>query len=101
MRLRVLVVENEPDTADSYGTLLGLWGHDVRVCLTGEEGVQAATGYRPDVVLLDVGLGAGMDGYQVARRLRQQAGLGRAVIVAVTGFGQEGDRRRAGEAGCD
>jgi signal transduction histidine kinase/ActR/RegA family two-component response regulator len=95
--LHVLVVEDNKDAADSLAMLLKLWGHRVRTSHDGLAGLTAARHTRPEVVLLDIGL-PGMDGYEVARQLRQE--FGPAIrLVAMTGYGQEEDRRRAWEAG--
>ena len=80
--------------------LLKLLGHDVRVAHDGPEALEAAREHRPEVVLLDIGL-PGMDGYEVAARLRQEECCQDAVIIAVSGYGQEEDRRRSREAGFD
>jgi CheY-like chemotaxis protein len=96
--LRVLVCDDNEDAADSLGTLLRLRGHQVNVCYNGPEALAAAEPFQPDVVLLDIGLPGGMDGYEVARRL-QSDGARTATLVALTGFGQEDDRRRSSEAG--
>lgn len=99
-RLSVLVVEDMPDVADTLAAILAEWGHEVRVERDGESAVAAGLSMRPDLVLLDIGL-PDLDGYEVARRLR--AGLGGAAtfVVALTGYGQPEDRRRALEAGFD
>jgi two-component system CheB/CheR fusion protein len=96
--VRVLVVEDNVDAAESLATLLRLWGHDVRVVHDGLEALDAAREYQPEVVLLDIGL-PGLDGYQVAERLRDQEGLEGTLLVAMTGYGQPEDRRRSREAG--
>ncbi len=96
--LRVLVVEDNVDAAESLATLLRVWGHDVQVVHDGLQALDAARGRRPEVVLLDIGL-PGLDGYQVARRLREDIGLDNALLVAMTGYGQPEDRRRSREAG--
>jgi signal transduction histidine kinase/CheY-like chemotaxis protein len=98
--VRVLVVEDNVDAAESLATLLRLWGHDVRVVHDGLEALDAAQAYQPEVVLLDIGL-PGLDGYQVAERLRSEVGLDHALLVAMTGYGQPEDRRRSREAGID
>jgi signal transduction histidine kinase/CheY-like chemotaxis protein len=96
---KVLVVEDDRDAADSLALVLRHWGHDVRTSHDGLSGLKAARSYRPEVVLLDIGL-PGLDGYAVARQLRGE--LGQDVrLVAVTGYGQEEDRRRAVEASFD
>jgi signal transduction histidine kinase len=96
--VRVLVVEDNVDAAESLATLLRLWGHDVRVVHDGLDALDEARAYQPEVVLLDIGL-PGLDGYQVAERLRDEVGLDHALLVAMTGYGQPEDRRRSREAG--
>ena len=96
--LRVLVVEDNIDAAESLATLLRLWNHDVSVVHDGRTALEAAREQQPEVVLLDIGL-PGLDGYQVARRLRDEIGLDHALLVAMTGYGQPEDRRRSQEAG--
>jgi PAS domain S-box-containing protein len=96
--LRVLVVEDNIDAAESLATLLRLWNHDVNVVHDGCMALEAAREQQPEVVLLDIGL-PGLDGYQVARRLRDEIGLDHALLVAMTGYGQPEDRRRSQEAG--
>jgi two-component system CheB/CheR fusion protein len=98
--LRVLVVDDCPDTRWSLAALLRIWGHDTRVAGDGPSALQVAATYHPEVILLDVGL-PGMDGYEVARRFRRMAGGGRPLIVTLSGYGQESDRRHSLEAGCD
>ena len=82
------------------GPLLKLWGHEVRVAHDGPAALEAAAAAPPEVVLLDIGL-PGMDGYEVAERLRARPESGGPVLVALTGYGQEEDRRRSREAGFD
>ncbi|MFL6262958.1 MAG: ATP-binding protein [Thermoanaerobaculia bacterium] len=96
--LRVLVVEDNIDAAESLATLLRLWNHDVSVVHDGRTALEAAREQQPEVVLLDIGL-PGLDGYQVARRLREELHLDHALLVAMTGYGQPEDRRRSKEAG--
>ena len=98
---RVLVVEDNPDTARSLRLLLSLEGHQVRVALTGPDGVRAAREWGPEVVLCDIGLPGDMDGYAVARALRSEPSCASACLIALTGYGQEEDQRRAHEAGFD
>jgi len=97
---RVLVVDDNRDLAESLGMVLRLWGHDVKVVYDGPGALAAAREYRPDVVFLDIGL-PGLDGYEVARRLRGPLGFRDARVVAITGYGREEDRRKAREAGFD
>jgi len=95
-----LVVDDERDLVQSLGTLLRLTGHDVRVAENGPEALQAATEFAPDVVLMDIGL-PGMNGYEVARRIREQPRFRDVLLVAQSGWGQEEDRQRSQEAGFD
>ena len=99
-RRRVLVVEDNPDAAESLRLLLELSGYDVAVAGTGPDGVQIGREWRPEAVLCDIGL-PGLDGYGVARSLRADPNTAHALLVAVTGYGQEEDRRKAREAGFD
>jgi CheY-like chemotaxis protein len=99
-RLRILVVEDNRDAADSLRLLLELYGYDVTVAYTGLDGVKAAEQERPDVVLCDIGLPK-MNGYEVARRLRQNPSTAKARLVAVTGYGAEEDKQRSREVGFD
>jgi CheY-like chemotaxis protein len=93
-------VDDNVDSAESCALLLRLkGGHNVRVAYDGPSALAAARECLPEVVLLDIGLPRGMDGYEVARRLREMPGLEQAVIAAVTGYGQAEDRRRAREGG--
>jgi CheY-like chemotaxis protein len=96
---RVLVVDDDLDAAESLAMLLRLWGHEVRVAHDGLAALEVAAGWKPEVVLLDITLSGGPDGYEIARRLRSEAGLTDAVLMALTGWGQEEDRRRSEAAG--
>jgi len=96
--LRVLIVDDNEDAADCLLMLLQLQGHDAYVVHSGIEAVERARSLAPDVVLLDIGL-PGLDGYQVAERLRQEHAVRPPWLVAITGFGAEEDRRRSHEAG--
>jgi CheY-like chemotaxis protein len=98
--LRVLVVDDNMDTAVSLEMLLRESGYDARTAHDGPAALAAALDYRPNVVLLDIGL-PGLDGYEVAKRLRQQPILPNVVLVAMTGYGQDADRQCAREAGFD
>jgi PAS domain S-box-containing protein len=98
VRRRVLVVEDNADAAETLRLVLELQGHEVHVAHTGPDGVDAAAAVRPEVVVCDIGL-PGFDGFEVARRLREQPGGDGMLLVALTGYGQEQDRRRAREAG--
>jgi chemotaxis response regulator CheB len=96
----VLVVDDNRDAALTLSMLLNAAGHEVDVAYSGRDALAMAADRRPDIVLLDIGLPQ-MDGYEVARRLRQDLKLTDIMIVAVTGYGQEEDRRRSAEAGFD
>jgi two-component system CheB/CheR fusion protein len=96
----VLVVDDNRDAADTLALILELTGHAVRTAADGPAGLRAAAEFRPDVVLLDIGM-PGMDGYEVARRLRADLAVDGALLVALTGYGTEADRRRSAAAGCD
>ncbi|MDI1481034.1 GAF domain-containing protein [Polyangium sp. y55x31] len=98
--LKVLVVDDNVDGAESLAELLQLTGHTTEVAHTGPSALVAARAFEPDVVFLDIGL-PGMTGYEVAQRLRAEEALGRVVLVALTGWGTEEDRRQAREAGFD
>jgi PAS domain S-box-containing protein len=100
VRRRILVVDDNRDAADSLGMLLEFLGAEVQIARTGAEALKAFEAYDPAVVLLDIGM-PGMDGYEVARRIRAGFPGRRPAIVALTGWGQEEDRKRAREAGFD
>lgn len=97
---RVLVADPHEDTLASTTLLLRLWGHEVRCARNGHEALATALDYRPDVVLMEMGL-PGMDGCEVARRLRGHQGIPRQLLVAVTGYGGEEHQQRTREAGFD
>jgi PAS domain S-box-containing protein len=97
---RVLVVDDNVDAASMLDMLLRSLGHETRVAHEGTAALRVAEEFRPDIVLLDIGM-PGIDGYEVARRLRTLAKARPMRIVAVTGWGQEGDRERSREAGFD
>src|SRR5207253_7234972 len=91
-------VDDNPDSAASLGLLLQLQGHDVRTAHNGPGALEAAQAYHPEVMLLDIGL-PGMDGYEVARRIRALPALQHVLLVALTGYGKDEDKRRSQEAG--
>lgn len=98
--LRILVVDDNDDTAMSASLLYRQLGHEVRTAPDGPSALEAALDFRPDVALLDLGL-PGFDGFEVARRLRQQPTLQKIMLVAMTGYGKESDREAAQAAGFD
>jgi PAS domain S-box-containing protein len=95
---RILVVDDNVDNAETLGLSLRMVGHTVRVVYDGPSAIEAAAGFVPDVVLLDIGL-PGMNGYEVARKIRALPALQNVVLVAQTGWGQQEDRRRSEAAG--
>jgi PAS domain S-box-containing protein len=99
--VRVLVVDDNDDAAQSLALLLGIHGHDVRVAHDGPQALELIESWVPQVAFLDIGLPGGMDGYELARRLRAQCGSVAPRLIALTGFGQADDRRRGVEAGFD
>jgi len=97
--MRVLVADDNRDAADSMQRVLALFGHEVRVAYDGPTALEVGEQFRPRVALLDIGM-PGTNGYDVARALRRSQGP-RVTLVAVTGWGQDADRRRSSEAGFD
>jgi PAS domain S-box-containing protein len=98
--LRVLVVDDNVDTVTTLALLVKESGHDVQTAYDGPAVLEAALDYRPNVVLLDIGL-PGLNGFEIAKRLRQQPALENAVLVAMTGYGRESDLQRSFDAGFD
>lgn len=98
--LRLLVVDDNRDAADSCSALMEMNGHHVQTAYSGQQALELAEAFRPHALLLDIGL-PDIDGYQLAARIRAAPWGGRIVLIAITGWGQEQDRRRAIEAGCD
>jgi CheY-like chemotaxis protein len=96
----VLVVDNNRDAADSLGVLLALLGVESRTAHDGVSALEALDEYRPSAILLDLGM-PGMDGYEVAQRVRQHPHGRDVALVALTGWSHERDRRRATETGFD
>ncbi len=99
-RLRILVVEDNVDAAESFVLLLQLQGHEIRAAHTGPAALEVAASFVPDVAFIDLGL-PDLDGYEVARRLRALPAFRPAVLVALSGYGQEEHKRRAQAAGFD
>jgi signal transduction histidine kinase len=97
---RILIVDDNVDAAESLALLLRMEGHEVRVAHDGPAALAAVDADPPDIVFLDIGMPV-MNGYEVAQRLRQRPGLENLLLVAMTGWGQEEDRRRSREAGFD
>lgn len=97
---RILVVDDNPDSANSLGMLLEFEGHEVESVYSSEDALERVESFKPDVVLLDIGL-PGLDGYEVARRMRALPGLERVRLVALTGYGQADDREKTRGAGFD
>ena len=97
---RVLIVDDNEDSANSLAMILKLGGHETASVYTAADALSRATAFKPDVVLLDIGL-PGMDGYEVAQHMRELPGLRDIRLVAVTGYGRSEDRLRAREAGFD
>ena len=97
---RVLVVDDNMDAADMLIVMLQMFGHEVKAAYTGQTALKMAVEYQPDVVLLDIGL-PDMNGYEVARHLRQQPETKDVRLIAMTGYGQDSDRQRSEEAGCE
>ncbi len=98
---RVLLIEDDPDVSASMQFLLESLGHEVSTAAYGEQGIELARRVHPHVVLCDIALAGGMDGYAVARALRHEPALSATYLVAVTGYGQDSDEQRAREAGFD
>jgi CheY-like chemotaxis protein len=96
--LHILIVEDDPDTADYMALLLRYFGHRVQVALDGSSACQAARSQPPDVVLLDLAL-PGMDGWEVARRLQEQPAAKKPFLIGLTGYSGEEKRRRSRQAG--
>jgi CheY-like chemotaxis protein len=98
--LRILVADDNRDSADTCRMLLESYGHAVHVAYTGQEALDSANRFRPEVALLDIGMPT-LNGYQVARRIRDLEWGAQALLIAVTGWGQEDDKRQSKDAGFD
>ena len=100
-RLRILIAEDNRDAADSLKALLEALGYRTQVAYDGESAVRTAADWRPDAIIMDVGL-PGISGYDATRQIRAQEGAGaRVLIIALTGWGQETDRQQSAAAGID
>jgi PAS domain S-box-containing protein len=97
---RILIVDDNRDSADSMAMLLQALGHEVGTAYDGMQAIEAATALRPDVALLDIGM-PHLDGYEAGRRIRQHPSCRNVLLIAMTGWGQDEDRRRTDEAGFD
>jgi len=97
---RILIVDDHPDTARSYCELLTVMGHTCDYRTDARDAMDAARALHPDIVLLDIGLLPDLDGHQLARMMRKEFGMD-LVIVAITAYGREEDRRRTRKAGFD
>lgn len=97
---RVLIVDDHRDTADTLASMLGLLGYDVRTAYDGASAITAAEQFRPDVMLMDIGMPR-FNGFQVAQRIRAQPWAAQVVLIAVTAWDREEDRRSSQDAGFD
>jgi CheY-like chemotaxis protein len=95
-----LLVDDNADLARSMAELLEHFGHQVQIAHDGEQALTKAVAFAPDVVFLDIGM-PGMSGYEVAKRLRQEPGFANTLLVAVTGFGMDGEEEQARRSGFD
>ena len=100
VRRRVLVVDDNPDAAETLASLVDALGGEARTAADGASAIQCALEFSPEIILLDIGM-PGMDGYETCRQMRKAQVVKRPFIVAITGWGQDGDKRRAAEAGFD
>jgi CheY-like chemotaxis protein len=98
--LRILIVDDNRDSADMIGTLLTFGGHETHTANDGLTAVDAAANLQPDVIFMDIGLPI-LNGHEAARRIRERQSDKRPVLVALTGWGQDADRRRSESAGFD
>ena len=99
-RRRILIVDDNRDAAEALAELLRDFGHDVSTAFDGRSALDSATTHRPELVLLDISMPE-MDGFEVAHRLRQEVGLQDAILVALSGYGEDRHRRLSREAGFD
>jgi CheY-like chemotaxis protein len=99
-RFKILVVDDNHDSALSLAMMLSIMGHETRTAHDGESAVTSAEGFLPDVVLLDIGLPK-LNGYEVAQRIRENEWGKSMFLIAVTGWGQDEDRQRSSEVGLN
>ncbi len=99
-RRKILVVDDNVDAAVTISALLKAWGHQVQAVYSGQSALEAVRNFRPEIILLDIGL-PGMSGYEVAKNLRAEPAAQGIIIAALTGYGQEADRQRSWESGFD
>ena len=97
---RILIVDDDVDAVEAIGELLRDYGHEVATAHDGPQALDSARLHRPEIVLLDIGMPE-MNGYEVAKRIRVELGLGDALLIALTGYGEDHHRRLAREAGFD
>src|SRR4051794_28779874 len=98
--LRILVLDDDQDTAESLATILRMAGHSVNIARNGCAAIEAVAADKPDVMLLDLAM-PGMDGFEVARQVRAKESGPPIFLIAVSGFGRDDDRRQSAEAGID
>jgi CheY-like chemotaxis protein len=98
--MHVLIVDDNEDTTETAALLFGAWDHEIRVAQTGPEALQIASDFEPEVILMDIGLPE-MEGYEVARRLRQAPRFKDTLMIAVSGYGRNTDQQLSREAGFD
>ena len=99
-RRRILVVDDNRDAADSLASMLELMGQEVQTAYSGAEAIAAAARFRPAVIFMDIGM-PGLNGYDATQQIRAQTSGHAVKVIALTGWGQEHDRTRSREAGCD
>ena len=97
---RVLVVDDSHDTADSLARLIEAYGYQAKPVYDGEQAIEAAATFAPDMALIDIGM-PGLDGFETVSRIRQQRGGTHVILVAVTGWTRDEDKRKAYECGFD
>jgi len=100
MKEHVLVVDDNRDTADGLARLINSYGYEARAVYGGEDAIRETAAFQPDMALVDIGM-PDLDGYETVKRIRQERGNVHVIIVAVTGWSRDEDKRRAYEAGFD